>query len=113
MDHFLDFVFLCALLIGYFFIVAIGYVYSLFYLLWRLVPDLREMFPYHADKQWIDTFGVWEERTTTLDTDMVIEHGKQSRRRVYVTVRERPGISPALIPYLIERCIFQSGEAIL
>lgn len=83
---------------------------SLFYLLWRLVPDLREMFPYHADKQWIDTFGVWEERTTTLDTDTVIEHGKQSRRRVYVTVRERPGISPALIPYLIERCIFMKME---
>ena len=33
MHHFLDFVFLCALLIGYFFILPIEYIYLHFYLL--------------------------------------------------------------------------------
>lgn len=79
---------------------------SLFYLLWRLIPELRTLFPHNAIKQWIDAFGVWETRYTTVDDARIIGHGTQSKRRVYSSQRERPGISPALIPYLIERCVF-------
>ena len=79
---------------------------SLFYLLWRLIPELRTVFPHNAISQWIDAFGVWETRYTTVEDARIVSHGTQSKRRVYTSQRERPGISPALIPYLIERCVF-------
>lgn len=83
---------------------------SLFHILWRLVPELREEYARHDETRWINTYGILETRTIQTHTDQVVEHGSQSSRRVYVTVRERPGISPALIPHLIERCVFLGLE---
>ena len=87
-----------------------GKATSLFHILWRLVPELREEYARHDEARWIANYGILETRTTATHTDHIVEHGSQSSRRVYITVKERPGISPALIPHLIERCVFLGLE---
>ncbi|MDI3467676.1 MAG: hypothetical protein OJF50_006497 [Nitrospira sp.] len=79
---------------------------SLFYLLWRTNPAIRKTFHITEEYRWVDLFGTWETRTTDLDTHKVLLEGKQSKRRVHVSVREKPGISPHLIPYLVGNTAF-------
>jgi SNF2 family DNA or RNA helicase len=79
---------------------------SLFHILWRMNPAIRSSFKISDEARWVDLFGTWETRTTDVDTHTVLLTGKQSKRRVHVTVRERPGISPHLIPYLVGNTAF-------
>jgi hypothetical protein len=79
---------------------------SLFHLLWRMTPEIRATYEHNAESRWVDHYGVWETRTQDLDSHKVILTGKESKRRVYVTVRERPGISPHIIPHLVSKTAF-------
>ncbi len=79
---------------------------SLFHILWRMNPAIRSSFKISDEARWVDLFGTWETRTTDVDTHKVLLVGKESKRRVHVTVRERPGISPHLIPYLVGNTAF-------
>lgn len=79
---------------------------SLFHILWRMNPAIRSSFKISDEARWVDLFGTWETRTTDVDTHKVLLTGKESKRRVHVTVRERPGISPHLIPYLVGNTAF-------
>jgi len=83
-----------------------GKATSLFYFLWRMNPTIRNTFKITEEARWVDLFGTWETRTTDLDTHKVLLAGKQSKRRVHVTVREKPGISPHLIPHLVGNTAF-------
>jgi hypothetical protein len=83
---------------------------SLFYLLWRLIPSLKSAYSFHDESRWVDVYGIRETRTTCIDADQVVEHGTQSKRKVYVTVVERPGISPRLIPHLVDKACFLRME---
>lgn len=83
-----------------------GKATSLFHLLWRMNPAIRSSFKISDEARWVDLFGTWETRTTDVDTQRVLMTGKESKRRVHVTVRERPGISPHIIPYLIGNTAF-------
>lgn len=79
---------------------------SLFHLLWRITPEIRAAYEHNAESRWVDHYGVWETRTQDVDSHKVILSGKESKRRVYVSVRERPGISPHLIPHLVSKTAF-------
>ncbi|MGE3152098.1 MAG: helicase-related protein [Nitrospiraceae bacterium] len=83
---------------------------SLFYLLWRLIPGLKSAYRFHDESRWVDVYGVRETRTTSIDVDQVVEQGTQSKRKVYVTILERPGISPRLIPQLVDKACFLRME---
>ncbi|MBU6482543.1 MAG: hypothetical protein KGS09_18625, partial [Nitrospirae bacterium] len=47
-----------------------------------------------------------ESRTTDEQLQKVLVMGKESKRRVHVSVRERPGMSPHLIPHLVSNTAF-------
>lgn len=83
---------------------------SLFYLLWRLIPSLKSVYSFHDESRWVDVYGIRETRTTCIDANQVVEQGTQSKRKVYVTVLERPGISPRLIPHLVDKACFLRME---
>lgn len=83
-----------------------GKATSLFHILWRTNPLLRTTFKSSDEPRWIDLYGTWETRTTDEQLQKVLVMGKESKRRVHVNVRERPGMSPHLIPHLVSNTAF-------
>jgi hypothetical protein len=80
-----------------------GYSSNLFYLLFRVSPDIRKDFKFRDIKKWMERYGVLE-KITFVSTD---DEGRASlKKNQEVRWRERPGISPALIPELLPRAIF-------
>jgi SNF2 family DNA or RNA helicase len=80
-----------------------GYSSNLFYLLFRVSPDIRKDFKFRDIKKWMEQYGVLE-KITFVSTD---DEGRASLKKAQeVRWRERPGISPALIPELLPRAIF-------
>lgn len=83
-----------------------GKATSLFHILWRTNPLLRTTFKSSDEPRWVDLYGTWETRTTDEQLHKVLVMGKESKRRVHVSVRERPGMSPHLIPHLVSNTAF-------
>ncbi|MGE5595981.1 MAG: DEAD/DEAH box helicase family protein, partial [Hyphomicrobiales bacterium] len=84
-----------------------GYASTLFYLLWRLSPGVREEFQYNDEPKWVSRYGIVERITRRNGDDDAYEDGRSSRRRSYRTrVVERPGVSPAVLFHLIGNTAF-------
>src|SRR5262245_42610320 len=80
-----------------------GYSSNLFYLLFRISPDIREDFKFRDIKRWMELYGVLEKITYVWNGD----EGRASLKKAQeMRWHERPGISPALIPELLPRAIF-------
>src|SRR5713226_3089271 len=80
-----------------------GYSSNLFYLLFRISPDIRKEFRFRDIKRWMELYGVLEKITYISSGD----EGRASLKKAQeVRWHERPGISPALIPELLPRAIF-------
>ena len=80
-----------------------GYSSNLFYLLFRISPDIRKDFKFRYIKRWMELYGVLEKITFVSAND----DGRASLKKAQeVRWHERPGISPALIPELLPRAIF-------
>src|SRR2546425_5834691 len=80
-----------------------GYSSNLFYLLFRISPDIRKDFKFRDIKRWMELYGVLEKITFVSNGD----EGRASLKKAQeVRWHERPGISPALIPELLPRAIF-------
>jgi len=80
-----------------------GYSSNLFYLLFRISPDIRKDFKFRDIKRWMELYGVLEKITFVSAND----EGRASLKKAQeVRWHERPGISPALIPELLPRAIF-------
>jgi SNF2 family DNA or RNA helicase len=80
-----------------------GYSSNLFYLLFRISPDIRKDFRFRDIKKWMELYGVLEKITFVSTND----DGRASLKKAQdVRWHERPGISPALIPELLPRAIF-------
>jgi SNF2 family DNA or RNA helicase len=80
-----------------------GYSSNLFYLLFRISPDIRKDFRFRDIKRWMELYGVLEKITFVSAND----EGRASLKKAQeVRWHERPGISPALIPELLPRAIF-------
>lgn len=83
-----------------------GYSSTLFYLLWRFSPQVREEFAYRDEQRWVARYGIVE-RITRKGDDDAYEDGRVSRRRGYRTrVVEKPGVSPAVLFHLIGNTAF-------
>ena len=80
-----------------------GYSSNLFYLLQRFSPAIRSSYGYKEESRFVEHYGVME-RTTREDADG--EDGRVSKRRKTATIRERPGLSPALLPHLLFNTVF-------
>ena len=79
-----------------------GYASSIYHLLVRALPQLREDFPSEAD--FIAQYGVYERVYREREER---GHGSYTRRReVRSHSRERPGLSPLLLAHLIGRGAF-------
>lgn len=83
-----------------------GKATSIFHILWRMNPALKASFKHTDEPRWVDLMGTWETRTTEEDVHRVLVVGKESKRRVHVSLRERPGISPHIIPHLVSQTAF-------
>src|SRR3990172_7001715 len=84
-----------------------GYASTLFSLLWRFSPALREEFAYRDEQRWVARYGIVERITRKGGDDEAYEDGRVSRRRGYRTrVVEKPGVSPAVLFHLIGNTAF-------
>ena len=81
-----------------------GYASNLHFLLQRFSPAIREHYGYKEEQRFVEHFGVLE-RTTREDSGSG-EDGRVSKRRRITTVRERPGMSLALLPHLLWNTVF-------
>ena len=80
-----------------------GYSSNLFYLLFRISPDIRKDFRFRDIKRWMELYGVLEKISFISAND----EGRASLKKAQeVRWHERPGISPALIPELLPKAIF-------
>ncbi|MCC7363541.1 MAG: ATP-dependent helicase [Dehalococcoidia bacterium] len=84
-----------------------GYSSTLFYLLWRFSPAVREEFGYGDESKWVSRYGIVERISPKSGKDDAYEDGRSSRRRGYRTrVVEKPGVSPAVLFHLIGNTAF-------
>ncbi len=84
-----------------------GVASSLFHLLYRLDPHVREDFGYRDLVPWIETYGLYEitEKETERDGDEIGHYTRRKTNRV-TTRREIPGLMPQLIARLARATVF-------
>ena len=83
-----------------------GTASSLFYLLYRRVPELRRLYAFSDVTRWVDHYGLWE-RTWDQSKPAEGDYGASTNiRRWNVRARELPGIAPAVIRYLLPITMF-------
>ncbi|MFH1562595.1 MAG: ATP-binding protein, partial [Nitrospirota bacterium] len=83
---------------------------SLFYLLYRFSPEFKKVFKYTEETEFVKKYGIqWRiTKETSIQTD-----GRSSKRKITPSrVEEKPGISPEIILYLIDKSVFISLDDI-
>ncbi|MEA3340542.1 MAG: DEAD/DEAH box helicase, partial [Chloroflexota bacterium] len=86
-----------------------GKASDIFWLLWRLgIKDIREEFSYRSSLQWVRRYGVLEERqygggSNSSDDEFGSFNATRRGRKV---TRERPGVSPGILRYLLDNTVF-------
>lgn len=79
---------------------------SLFYLLYRRVPELRRLYAFDERNRWVDHYGLWE-REWDQDEPIAAEAGASTGIvRWNYRQRELPGVSPAVVRYLLPITLF-------
>ncbi len=84
-----------------------GYSTSIFWLLYRLVPQVRQAFGFSDEMRWARKYGLLK-TTFYVEEDEAVEEGTYTGTRFRETVREKPGISSAIVGLALERCTFSS-----
>lgn len=82
-----------------------GYATNLFYLFWRLFPELMvDKAPYRAEKTFASKYGVLEFTRKERLKDNAESLGGQKAKEL---VKEKPGVSPLLLTdFLLENAVF-------
>ncbi len=81
-----------------------GVASSIFYLLYRSQPDIREEWNYGDERRWVETFGrIQKTYSTSISTG-----GHNARQRTRVNTKEIPGISPTVLRHILKTAIFRS-----
>lgn len=82
-----------------------GYASTIFYLLLRFSPEFRADYAYNDERRFVETYGVLEHVWREDGNDEQI--GANSKRKTSgVQTKERPGVSPALLKYLLPNTVF-------
>ncbi len=83
-----------------------GYSSTLFHLLYRFSPEIRDEFARSDERRWVQRYG-FEEHSIGKPDDEAVEDGRVSRRRSYrKVVRERPGLVPSALFHIIGNTVF-------
>ena len=83
-----------------------GYSSTLFYLLWRFSPEIREHFGIKDVAKWIDRYGFWKS-VYASSRDEVKSYGSASKSRGRRTSKsEMPGLSPAAMMHVLHNTVF-------
>jgi len=83
-----------------------GYSTSIFWLLYRLAPEVRQEFGFNDEQRWVERYGLIKKvfyRDKELEED-----GSFTGKKHFETVTERPGISPAIVGTGLKFCSFSS-----
>ncbi len=82
---------------------------SIFWLLYRLCPEVRQSFGFNDEMRWTERYGLLE-RTFYTDKGAGVadEDGTFTGKKFFETVSERPGISPAIAGVSLKYCTFSS-----
>ena len=82
-----------------------GYSSTLFHLLFRFSPEIRQDFAHTDESKWIARYGFLQH--TTKHGDDEAEDGRASRRKNYrKQTKELPGLAPAALFHLIPNTVF-------
>ncbi|MCA9994330.1 MAG: hypothetical protein KDE56_01205, partial [Anaerolineales bacterium] len=82
-----------------------GKASSLFHLLYRLVPEMKADWKHNDVAKWVRRYGILQEETTvTIDQDGKLTGNKRNK----TTVKEMPGGTPDMLPWLLNRSVFMS-----
>jgi len=80
-----------------------GYASTLFHLLWRFSPEIRKDFKVNEEARFVEQYGLLERVYKEGDPD----DARSSRgKRRKTSTREKPGISPLLLPHLLSNVVF-------
>jgi hypothetical protein len=83
-----------------------GNASSIFYLLFRRNPEVRKLYAYTDQTRWIDHFGLWERRWPEKEPKHMGRSWVTGKRRWGLRSKELPGVSPAVIRYLLPITLF-------
>ena len=85
-----------------------GYSSTLFHLLYRFTPEIRNEFKHNDQSRWIDRYGFrLRKYRKKAGNDDPYEHGRGSGRRGYrTTEKETPGLAPAALFHIIGNTVF-------
>ena len=88
--------------------LAGGYSSTLFHLLYRFTPELRNEFKHHEQGRWIDRYRFRQKKyRSNGNSEEPFDHGKGSGRRGYQqTEKETPGLAPAALFHIIGNTVF-------
>lgn len=84
---------------------------SVFYLFYRLFPQVRQEFAHNDEKKWAGRYGVLETRQygKGSDEEGAAAYGSfNATRRGKVMVTELPGVSPAILGQIFDTSVFVS-----
>jgi len=83
-----------------------GEASSLFHLLYRRNREIRDLYSYVEGKTtWVDHYGLWEHRWFEKDDDYS-RSAMTGQKKYSKRAKELPGVSPAVIRYLLPITIF-------
>jgi rubredoxin len=85
-----------------------GYSTSIFWLLYRLSPDVRREFGFNDEQRWTEKYGLFKSVFYVSPDDDVAEDGTYTGTKHFETVSEMPGISPATVGLGLEYTTFSS-----
>lgn len=84
-----------------------GVASSLFYLLYRRVPEVRALFKFDEVNRWVDTYGLWETEWNEPASGRSTYGKSTNIKRFNVQQpKEIPGIAPGVIRYLLPIVLF-------
>ncbi|MEK7716439.1 MAG: hypothetical protein AAB322_01655, partial [Pseudomonadota bacterium] len=83
-----------------------GYSTSIFWLLYRLAPEVRREFGFNDERRWTEKYGLLK-RVAYTDGE-VADDGAFTGTKFFETVSEKPGISPAIAGVGLKFCTFSS-----
>ncbi|RLC80227.1 MAG: hypothetical protein DRJ03_22075, partial [Chloroflexi bacterium] len=87
-----------------------GKASDIYWLLWRLgIKDIQQVFSYSTARQWVEMYGVLEERqygggsNSSGDDEFGSFNATRRGRKV---VSEKPGVSPGILRYMLDNTAF-------
>jgi len=81
---------------------------SIFWLFFRLFPEIRAQFAFNDERRWAEKFGLLKTVFYIDGNARVPDDGAYTGSRFLETVREKPGIGSAIIGQALERATFSS-----